>query len=90
MAADAVPYQREYKTDSFVFLGEAVQQITGYTAAEMTPALLEDICVEAIMRGEAEGMSEAEAIRRTRLGELNRWQCDSRILTRTGERALDY
>ncbi|MCX6044124.1 MAG: PAS domain S-box protein [Chloroflexi bacterium] len=84
-AADAVPYQREYATDSFTFMGEAIQQITGYSATEITPAILDRLSLETIMRGETEGLSEEDAIRRTRLGEFYRWRCDSRILTRTGE-----
>jgi len=84
-AADAVPYHQEYATDSFVFMGESIEQITGYRAAEMTPKLLNDISLETIMRGETEGLSEEEAIRRTRLGEFHQWRCDSRILTRAGE-----
>ncbi|CAN5863882.1 hypothetical protein BH10CHL1_BH10CHL1_35930 [soil metagenome] len=83
-AADAVPYQREYATDSFIFMGEAIHQITGYTAAEITPPILDHLSLETIMRGETEGLTEEEAIRRTRLGEFYRWRCDSRILTRTG------
>jgi PAS domain S-box-containing protein len=84
-AVDAVPYQQEYATDSFVFMGESIEQITGYSATEMTPKLLDEISLETIMRGETEGLSEEEAIRRTRLGEFHQWRCDSRILTRSGE-----
>lgn len=85
IAADAVPYLREYQSDSFIFMGEAIQQMTGYTVAEMTPALLDAICTETVMRGATEGLSEEEAIRRTRLGEFHQWRCDSRLRTRTGE-----
>ncbi|MFN8488580.1 MAG: PAS domain S-box protein [Caldilineaceae bacterium] len=83
-AADAVPYLRNHVTDSFVFMGEAIHTITGYRAEEMTPALFDEIAVERIMRGEAEGVSVAEAVRRTQLGEFHRWLCDTRIRTRAG------
>jgi len=84
-AVDAVPYQKEYATDSFVFMGESIEQITGYSATEMTSKLLNEISLETIMRGETEGLSEEEAIRRIRLGEFHQWRCDDRILTRSGE-----
>ncbi|MFN8490893.1 MAG: ATP-binding protein [Caldilineaceae bacterium] len=84
-AADAVPYQRDYKTDTFVFMGEGIQQISGYTAAEMTPDLIDRICSDTIMRGDTEGLTKAAAIERTRLGEFHRWRCDSRLHTKTGE-----
>ena len=85
MAIDAVPYEQDYRTESFVFMGEAIQEITGYTASEMTPALVDEISLETIMKGDSEGLNEREAIRRTRLGEFHRWRCDTRILTRSGE-----
>jgi len=84
-AADTVPYQRDYKTDTFIFMGEGIQQISGYTVAEMTPDLLDKICSDTIMRGDTEGLTEEEAITRTRLGEFHRWRCDSRLRTKTGE-----
>ncbi len=84
-AADAVPYQRDYKTDTFVFMGEGIQQISGYTVDEMTPDLLAQISWDNIMRGDTEGLTEEEAITRTRLGEFHRWRCDSRLRTKNGE-----
>ncbi len=84
-AIDAVPYEQAYQPDSFSFMGEAIQEITGYTASEMTPILFNQISLETIMQGETEGLSEEEAIRRTRLGEFYRWRCDTRIRTRSGE-----
>ncbi|MBX3012437.1 MAG: response regulator [Caldilineaceae bacterium] len=84
IAVDAVPYEREYATDSFVFMGDAIEEITGYAPHEVTAELWNAISVETIMRGDAEGLSVAEAIERTRSGEFHRWRCDTRIITRSG------
>jgi PAS domain S-box-containing protein len=83
-AADAVPYLRDYKSDSFVFIGEAIQQLTGYSAGEMTPHLWDSMVQETITRGEAAGLSLEEAIRRTRRGEIKHWQSDCVITMRDG------
>src|SRR5438309_2624947 len=64
-AASAVPYLRDYKTDSFAFVGEGIQQLTGYSAGEITPRLWESMVQETFMRGAAAGLSMEEAIRRT-------------------------
>jgi len=84
-AADAVPYQQDHRTGTFTFMGEGIRQLTGYTAAEMSPALLDSLEQESYMRGAAEGLSVEEAVRRVRAGELQEWKNDSRIVTRDGE-----
>ena len=85
MAIDGVPYEREYATNTLVFMGEAIGNISGYGREEITPDLWEELALETIMRGEMEGLSEAEAIRRTRSGEFQRWRCDTRLRTRDGQ-----
>ena len=85
-AASAVPYLRDYKTESFAFVGEGIQQLTGYSAGEMTPQLWESMVQETIMRGAAAGLSMEEAIRRTRSGEMKHWQSDCIITTREGKK----
>ncbi len=86
MAANAVPYLSDYTTGSFGFIGEGIQQLTGYSASEMTPQLWEGLARETIMRGEATGLSKAEAVHRTRSGQIERWQSDCVITTRDGEK----
>src|SRR5205814_4338303 len=34
-AADAVPYLRDYKTESFAFIGDGIRDLTGYSAQEI-------------------------------------------------------
>jgi PAS domain S-box-containing protein len=85
-AANAVPYLSDYETGSFVFIGEGIQRLTGYPASEMTPQLWESLAQETIMRGEAAGLSKAEAIHRTRSGQIKHWQSDCVITTRDGQK----
>lgn len=83
--AGAVPYHRDYATESFAFMGENIVELTGYTAKEMTPQLWHCLVEECIMRGAAAGLSMEEAIRRARSGEIVHWRDESRIRTRSGE-----
>lgn len=85
MAIDGVPYERDYATNAVIFIGDAIQEITGYRQDELTPERWEEIAVETIMRGDMEGLSVPEAILRTRLGEFQRWRCDTRLRTRDGQ-----
>lgn len=85
MAIDGVPYEREYVANTLTFMGEAICAISGYEREEITPALWEELALETIMRGDLEGLSVTEAIHRTRSGEFQRWRCDTRLRTRTGQ-----
>lgn len=85
MAIDGVPYEREYTVNTLTFMGEAITAISGYGHEEITPELWEELALETIMRGDLEGLSVAEAIQRTRSGEFQRWRCDTRLRTRTGQ-----
>lgn len=85
MAANAVPYLRDYRSNRFLFIGEGICQLTGYKATEMTPEIWESLTLEHLMLGETQGLSYEEAVRRTRAGEFKHWQSDVLIATRTGE-----
>jgi len=86
IAADAVPYLLDYKTESFAFIGEGILDLTGYSAQEMTPALWKSLAQETIMRGEAVGSTVEEAIRLMRTGAIKHWQSDCAIRTRDGSK----
>ncbi len=83
-AAGAVPYLREYATDTYTFMGQGIQQMTGYTPEEMTPKHWNQISLQVVMRGEAAGLTLEEAIQRTRAGEFQRWQSDGLFLAGDG------
>src|SRR5437762_2715967 len=85
-AADAVPYLYDYKTESYGFIGEGIQHLTGYSAQEMTPRLWDSLTQETTMRGVAAGLAVQEAIRLTRSGAIKHWQSDCLIRTRDGRK----
>jgi PAS domain S-box-containing protein len=83
--AGGVPYLYEYATDSYTFIGDGVEELTGYDAAEFTPNRWGTMIQDSIILSEQSGLTNDEAVRRTRSGEFPRWRCDQRITTRTGE-----
>jgi PAS domain S-box-containing protein len=83
--AGAVPYLYDYAEDRYTFIGEGIEELTGYTSAEFTPNTWGDLIEETILLGEQAGLINDEAVRRTRSGEFPRWRCDQRIRTRDGE-----
>jgi len=83
--ADAVPYYRNYKTDSYQFIGQGFQKMTGYAPEEMSELLWNRILQGYELVGDLAGMDLKEAGRRVRLGEFNYWKCDYHILARDGQ-----
>lgn len=85
-AAAAVPYARNHVNDCFSYLGERIEKLTGYSAAEMTCALWDSIIQQYRFRGELAGMAWDEAVRKVRTGEVAHWQSDILILSRDGQK----
>ncbi len=84
--ADAIPYSRDYASNRYTFMGDEITKLAGCPAEEVTPALLDSLIVESIMRGGFTGMSSAEATRLVREGKSrNSWRCEHRIHTHSGE-----
>ncbi len=85
MAAGAVPYYLDYRTGAYTFMGEGILEMTGYSAAEMNPTLWNSLEQAWFPRGALAHLTYAEADRLTDEGVYRRWECDYRILTRTGQ-----
>ncbi|HXU75847.1 MAG TPA: PAS domain S-box protein, partial [Methylomirabilota bacterium] len=83
--AGAVPYSYDYKTRAYVFMGEGIEQLIGYPAREVTPALWQSITQENVMAGETAGLDKAEAARRIEAGLIRNWRCDMRVITHDGQ-----
>jgi PAS domain S-box-containing protein len=81
----AVPYVLDYKTKSYVFIGDGIQQLIGYGPQEVNGQLWKSITQESIMLGEAGGLSKAEATTRVLNSELRHWRCDMRVIARDGK-----
>jgi len=82
--ADAVPYAYDYKTRSYLFMGEGIAQLIGYAPGEVGHELWGKITQETIMGGETAGLDKAEAAERVKAGELRNWRCDMRVIARDG------
>jgi PAS domain S-box-containing protein len=83
--AGAVPYIYDYRTRSYSFMGEGIEQMTGYGPREISGDLWARIIQESEMSGEAAGLDKNEAARRVQSGEIRNWRCDMRITTQDGK-----
>lgn len=83
--AGAVPYSYDYKTKTYLFMGEGIEHLIGYAPQEITGALWKQIIRESIMGGEAAGLDKAEAARRVAEGDVRQWRCDMRVVTKAGK-----
>ncbi len=84
-AAGAVPYYRDFRTNTYSYMGEGIFAMTGYTAAEMTPALWDSLELERYPRGQMAGLTYEEADALTELRNDVTWECDYLIRTRDGQ-----
>ena len=86
-AAGAVPYIIRYEahTFTFLFIGENIFQMTGYSAAEMTAGIWNSLIQEGFPRGKLAHLTYAEADRLTDMDHSLLWECDFHIRTRGGE-----
>ncbi|HTP10618.1 MAG TPA: PAS domain S-box protein, partial [Anaerolineae bacterium] len=83
-AAGAVPYYLDYATESYVFMGDGVRQLTGLSAAEMHPTSWDTLLQEVYPLGQSTGLSWRQAVQETRQGHITVWRADYRVLTRDG------
>ena len=84
IAADGgVPYRRERQgaAITYTFMGERIEQLTGYSAQELTPDLWRRLTQEHEFRGALAGRSREEAAQLVRTGVVETWTDDVRILT---------
>lgn len=81
----AVPYYQDYSLKAYTFMGEGIREMTGYGPEEMTPTLWRSLIHELVILGKAAGLGRDEAVRRVRHGQIDVWQGDYCILTRSGE-----
>ena len=84
-AAGAVPYQKDDISWTYTFMGEGIEQLTGYSAQVMTPDLWDSLTQEDYFRGVLAGLTFEDAYARIKSGEVDVWIEDCRLLTRTGE-----
>jgi len=82
--AAAIPYQKDYINNTFTYLGDGIEKLTGYKPREMTPELFMSLIIKTIPRGEMTNLTAEEAGKACRDGRLRQWQSDILIQDRYG------
>ncbi len=85
-AAGGVPYQVDFATGRYTFMGDGIEELTGYTKEEMSHALWLKIGEEYTLSGPLSGLSMADARDLVLTGEVASWTSDVHIRTKSGER----
>ncbi|HBY09189.1 MAG TPA: hypothetical protein DEH22_15955 [Chloroflexi bacterium] len=87
--AGGVPYRQTYSQNAgfkiyYDFIGEGIQQLTGYNPDEFTMEVWDTLVLESHLLGELSQYSWAEAAQRVRAGSSPFWLCEHRIQTLNG------
>lgn len=77
LSVGGVPYQRDYAGDGYAFLGEGFEQLTGFSAEEMTGALYSSRVRRAESYGEYANLPFKERQQLARAGKIALWREDS-------------
>jgi PAS domain S-box-containing protein len=86
-----VPYYQSYTDDGksihYDFIGDGIQQITGYAPEEFNAKLWDSLVQEAHLVGDLAKYSLDEASKRAHSGEkpISTWKCEYRIKARDGK-----
>lgn len=83
--AGAVPYCRNFETNSYEFIGDGIKDLTGYSKEEFTPDLWESIIIEENLYGRYAGLSLEDARKKAEEENETTWWLDLRIKARDGK-----
>ncbi|WP_193213674.1 PP2C family protein-serine/threonine phosphatase [Luteolibacter marinus] len=81
----AAVYRRNFDSRAYEYMGRYIKELTGYDQTELTPELWDSLIVHTERKGELADLGLEEANRRVRSGQVERWQADVQIRTRSGE-----
>jgi len=81
----AAVYRRNFDSRAYEYVGRYIKEITGYDQAELTPELWDSLILHTEQKGELADLGLEEANRLVRSGQVERWQADVQIRTRSGE-----
>lgn len=84
-AAGAVPYIKAYTDNSYEFIGDGIQSLTGYNKEEFTPDLWNSMIQEIKPFGKYAGLPAGEAFRKSMEERANILYWDVHIISRYGE-----
>ena len=83
-SADLVPYRLSYDDECFTYIGEGIEELTGYSTAEFNVDLWNRIKLESKMRGAWDGHAANDVRDSIRSGEGRSWECDILIQRKDG------
>lgn len=81
----AAVYRRDYGSEAYEYVGNYIEEITGYPPEELTPAIWDSLIIRAETKGALAGLPLEECYRLNRTGEEEVWQADMQLRTRSGE-----
>ncbi|MCW1923678.1 SpoIIE family protein phosphatase [Luteolibacter arcticus] len=81
----AAVYRRNFESRTYEYIGRYIKELTGYDQTELTPELWDSLILHTEQKGELQHLELAEANRLVRSGQVERWQADVQIRTRSGE-----
>ncbi len=84
-AAGGVPYQVNFATGRYTFMGDGIEELSGYTKEEMNHALWLKIGEEYTLSGPLSGLSMEDARNLVLTGAVESWTCDVHVCTKSGE-----
>ena len=84
-AAAAVPYYRNYKTNSFDFVGDGIQELTGLSKEAFTPETWHGIVQEVVPIQGCKNLRVQDREASAGSGRTGYWQADVRIRMPDGE-----
>jgi len=84
--AQGVPYQFNYQTQTYEFVGESALTLLGIAPQELTIAKMISIIREVVIPGPEEYHDEVEYSRDFQNGKINKFQADYCITTPSGEK----
>ena len=85
IATGIVPYQRDYTTNTYPFVGEGITKLVGRPVSDVAPNLWDSIQQNIHLTGALAGLSSDEAEQRIQTGEVKQWKSDILIKTPSGE-----
>lgn len=77
--AKFVPYERDYVTNTFSFIGDTIEELTGYTKDTFTPEYWEHNSEVIKVLGEGKGLSARRAVEEARSGHVTHWIAECMI-----------
>ncbi len=80
----ATVYRRELDSEKYEYIGQGIQDITGYTPEEFTLKLFYEIALSQELVGELSGVPLKDAFEQLRQGKLNNFVLDFKLRAKDG------